>query len=229
MSGNQVRAARTSRGWNQQYLAKKVSVSQGYVSLLERNRRPVPRRLAAKLASVLEMSATTLPLGETTPLKQDHVPSVLGTLGYPGFEYLRTRQRLNPAEVLFRTLQSDDVDGRVVEALPWLVMRYHDLNWDWLVPLAKQHDLQNRLGFVVSAAKRLAENRGDVVATTVLGKWELVLEHSRLQKQDTFSRRTMTESEKKWLQVHGSPNAKRWNLLSSLSTEMFHHATHPAS
>jgi len=222
MTGAHVRAARRTRGVKQQDLARQLGVSQGYVSLLERNRRAVTPRLARKLASVLEMSATLLPVHGTKPLKVERASRVLGALGYEGFGYLRGR-RLNPAELLLGILGAEDVDGRVVEALPWLALKYPNLNWEWLVPLAKQQDLQNRLGFVVSVARGLADSRGDANAAAVLRRWERVLQNSRLQKEDTFSRRSLTAAEQKWLRVHRSPEAKRWNVLSTLSAESMRH------
>jgi hypothetical protein len=80
-------------------------------------------------------------------------------------------------------------------------------------------DLQNRLGFVVSLARELAEKRGDVRASTVLAKWEQVLERSRLQKDDSFSPETLTEAERRWLQTNRSAEGRRWNLLTNMSAE----------
>jgi hypothetical protein len=111
------------------------------------------------------------------------------------------------------------VEPRLVEALPWLLMKYPDLHWESVVSQAKQHDLQNRLGFVVSLARELAEKRGDVRASTVLAKWEQVLERSRLQKDDSFSPETLTEAERRWLQTNRSAEGRRWNLLTNMSAE----------
>src|ERR1700675_1132159 len=62
----------------------------------------------------------------------------------------------NPAEVLLGALAQDDLEPRLVEALPWLVLRYSTLDWSWVVREAKVRDLQNRLGFVVGLARQLA-------------------------------------------------------------------------
>lgn len=50
----------------------------------------------------------------------------LGALGYPGFSYLRSRRRRNPAEVLQEALNEPNLDARVAEGLPWLAMTYVD-------------------------------------------------------------------------------------------------------
>ena len=211
--------ARKARGLKQEALAAKLGVSQGYVSLLEGNQRTVPPRLAAKLASVLNMAPTTLPMRDAKALKGDQAAKALGALGYEPFGYLAHGRRLNPAEVLVAVLRTDDVDARVVEALPWLLVRYSDLNWEWVVRSVKQDDGQNRLGFVLSLAKGLAESLGDSKAAASLGEWEQRLEKSRLQQDDAFSRHTLTKAESNWLQAHRSPEARRWNLLSTLTVE----------
>ena len=128
-------------------------------------------------------------------------------------------RRLNPTELLLRTLRADNVDGRVVGALPWLLVRYPELRWDWLVRLVKQEDLQNRLGFLVSLARGLAEARHDDKATAVLLVWEQRLEPSRLLRSDSFSRSASTDAERRWLVSHRSLEAKHWNVLSTLSAE----------
>lgn len=218
MSGTQVRMARRAKGLNQKALASRLGLSQGYVSLLERDRRPVHGRLAGKVAAVLGMSPTALPVADTKPLKLERATRSLGALGYEGFGYLRGR-RANPTSVLLGTLRAENVDGRVVEALPWLLVKYPNLNWEWLMPRVKQADLQNRLGFVVSLARELAALRGKSKAVAVLSKWESALERSRLQANDTFARGTLTESERHWLREHSSAQGKRWNMLSTLNVD----------
>ena len=221
MSGTQLRAARTRRGLKQQELADRLGLSQGYVSLLERNRRVVPRRLAQKLASVLQLPATSLPVGDTEPLEPERATRVLGTLGYEGFKYLRRGRRLNPAELVLRILRGDNVDARVVKALVWLLVQYPDLEWDWVVRMAKQNDLQNRLGFLVSLARGFAEVH-DPKATPALRHWEQALEKSRLQKTATFG--PLTDAEQTWLQTHSSAEAHHWNVLSTLSVDALQYA-----
>lgn len=217
MNGAQVRTARKARGLNQADVARRLGVSQGYVSLLERNHRSVPVALAPKLASLLDMPARLVPVRAGAALRAADARRQLGTLGYPGFEYLESRRRLNPAEVLLRTLRADVLDARVVSALPWLLVQYPDLKWEWVVREAKQDDLQNRLGFVVSLARALAEAQGQTHAVNTLSQWEHRLEASRLLKTDALS--SATEAEERWLRHHRSPEARRWNVLSTLTAE----------
>lgn len=223
MTGPQLKASRKQRRWNQQQLAERLDVSQAYVSLLERGRRRLPAALVNRLASHLDLPATALPLRADAPLDSHRATQALGTLGYDGFAYLRDLHPANPAEVLLRTLGADHLDARVVESLPWLVRKYADLDWDWVVSRAKQADLQNRLGFVLAVARGLTERDDDAKTTTVLRALELRLESSRLQKQDAFSRRSLTTAEARWLQEHSSPEAKHWNMLSTLSATTARH------
>lgn len=227
MAGTEVRAGRKARRFTQVHLAHKLGVSQAYVSLLETNQRRVPRRLALKLASLLQLPSSTLPVtSQTRPLPSERVAGTLGTLGYPGFAYLHHNRKLNPAEFLVRTLRRKNLDARLVEALPWVVARNPTLDWKWLLPTAKQNDLQNRLGFVVTVARQLAERQNDPMTATKLRKWEGMLEHSRLQQEDAFAGDTLTEAERRWLRANRPPEAEHWNVLTNVRAEHIERALH---
>jgi transcriptional regulator with XRE-family HTH domain len=219
MTGAEVRAGRDRRGWQQEELAERLGVSQGYVSLLESGQRPVSKRLTAKLVSLLSLSPSALPMPTPKPLPNQQVARALGRLGYPGFAYLRSGANMNPMEVLLGALLADDVDARVVEGLPWLLFRYPDVDWDRLVAYAKQHDAQNRLGFLVTLASRLAAAKGDAAAVELLERREQALQRSLLQQDDTFSRASLTQAERRWLAANRPPEAKRWNLLATLNVD----------
>lgn len=217
MSGADVVRARKARGWKQRDLASKLGVSQPYVSLLERDRRHVPQRLARRLSRVLDLSPSMLPLGSASqPLTSRRAASSLGRMGYPGFAYLRSGSSLNPAEVLVRTLGAESLDARLVEALPWVLVNYPDLDWDWLVREAKSNDSQNRLGFIVTLARQLAQGRGDSRTAETLAHWQRVLERSRLLREDAF-RKSLTNAERRWLRANRSTEAENWNVLSTLT------------
>lgn len=48
----------------------------------------------------------------------------LSSLGYPGFAYVRARsEKRNPAEVLVTALAQKDLEARVAEGFPWLLLR----------------------------------------------------------------------------------------------------------
>jgi transcriptional regulator with XRE-family HTH domain len=217
MTGQELRDARKARGWTQAELAGHLAVSQGYVCLLERDQRPVPGPLAQKLASLLNLSPNRRPLGSSTaPLEADAATRALGTLGYPGFAHYRQRQTLNPADLLLKALRTPELDARVVEALVWVALTYADLDWEWLTREAKVNDLQNRLGFLVTLARQLAEGAGSADAAARLALPEEALGHSRLLREDAF-RPSMTEAERRWLREHRPPEAVHWNVLTNLS------------
>jgi hypothetical protein len=143
----------------------------------------------------------------------------LAALGYPGFAYLRTKVRRNPAEVLLDALNEPNLDARVAEGLPWLVLAYADMDWDWLVRNAKLDDRQNRLGFAVSLATEVAERKNDSVRTQKLRACAGALESARLAREDTFCHDAMTQVERVWLREHRSPAAAHWNLLTDMKGE----------
>jgi transcriptional regulator with XRE-family HTH domain len=216
MSGTDLRQARREHGWTQAELAARLEVTQAYVCLLERQRRAVPARLAQKLVRVLKLSPSTLPVQTAHgPLQADEASAALAAVGYPGFAYRRHRRPLNPADLLLRVLRSPDVDTRVVEALPWLLVKYPDLGWPWLLREAKADDLQNRLGFLLAVARQLAELRGDLDTARTLAEQERALDGSRLQREDAF-RASMTEAERRWLREHRPSHAAHWNMLSTM-------------
>lgn len=217
MTGVELREARRARRWTQSKLAHRLGVSQAYVCLLERGRRTVPTRLARKLTGLLQLPLSTLPLGKRRdPLEDEEATAALGALGYPGFAYARARRALNPADLVVRALRRRDVDARVVEALPWVLLRYPDLDWAWVRREAKADDLQNRLGFLVSVARELAEHRGDTRAAQRLTEQEHALQDSRLQREDAY-RESMTDTERRWMREHRPPLAAHWNMLSTMN------------
>jgi len=208
-----MKRAREARGWTQAEAAQQLGVSQGYVSLLESGARPVPAKLASSVCRTLGLPPTVLPEVDLN-LTPDRLPGVLGALGYEPFGYLRGRL-FNPAAVLLAALCQNDLPARVVEALPWLALHFPGLNRDWLVQRAKLHDVQNRLGYVVTLAAQVA---GAGVAPRLR---ELVqaLELSRLVREDTLCHDSMTETERGWLREHRPTEAKHWNLLTDLSRD----------
>jgi hypothetical protein len=143
----------------------------------------------------------------------------LGAFGYPGFSYLRGRATRNPAQLLLDSLEQPDLDTRVVEGLPWLAWNYADMEWERPVTHAKKHDLQNRLGFVVTLAKELADRRQDQLRSNRLSAPHAALEHSRLAREDTLCHESMTAAERRWLQRNRPEEARHWNLLTDVQLQ----------
>jgi hypothetical protein len=186
--------------------------------MLERGRRPVTPELAARATKVFKLSPTALPLeGDgASNLDDSEFKSELGELGYPGFSYLRGKSHYNPARLLFLALDQDDLDRRVVEALPWLTFRYSDLDWEWLLRNAKLNDRQNRLGFIADLAEELAEKMGDATRRKSLSKNKAIMDRSRLAREDTLANESMTQAERKWLRHNRPSRARHRNLLTDL-------------
>lgn len=100
------------------------------------------------------------------------------------------------------TLGAKNLDARLREALPWIVFNFADLDWRQIIKLAKINDLQNRLGFIVSLARRLAEKTGDKEKIKLLRLLEEEFSLSRLYREDTFCSSSMTNAERNgWGQI----------------------------
>ena len=101
--------------------------------------------------------------------------------------------------------------------MPWVLERNPKLDWKGLVTYAKVRNAQNRLGFFVTLARELAEARSNVETSAKLKDVEKELELSKLAAETTLGRDSMPEAEKEWLRKNRPPQAKRWNVLSSLT------------
>ncbi len=215
MDSEQLKRARLQRGYSQEEAATLLGVTQAYFSMLETGHRKPSARLARKLMRTYGLPPTVLPVSDgpknVTP---DFLAQELASLGYPGFAHLRRSglRKVNPAEYLLSALTQRDVEARVVEGLPWVVVRYPDMDFDWLVPQARMKNLQNRLGFAVTLARLAGGNDS-------LRRPEQTLAESKLAKEDSFCK-DLNEPERRWLREHSSEQARQWNLLSDLRPDM---------
>ena len=227
-----LRAARKQRNWTETEAARRLGMSQSYVAMLERGQRKLTPRLTRRFKALYGLRPTMLPMSdvfEPHAATSEALAKEVSALGYPGFAYLKSGLReKNPAEVLLGALAQENLEPRVMEALPWLLLQYWDMDFGWLVAKAKLNDLQNRLGFVVSLAKRVSERRPSHTneeqrqALAHLGK---MLENSRLAREDTFLRRLTTDVEREWLRQNRSEDARHWNLLTNWRPEHLPYAS----
>ncbi len=211
MNPKQLREARLQRGYTQQQGAARLGVTQAYFSMLENGARTPSSELARKLMRDFGVPPTVLPVsaGPLMNVTPDFLASELALLGYPGFAHLRhASKKLNPAEFLLTALSQRNLETRVAEGLPWLVFRYPDMDFEWLVLQARCRNLQNRLGFCVTLAKLAGGNDS-------LQEPEQELLNSKLEREDSFCRE-LNEPERRWFQEHRSDQARQWNLLSDL-------------
>ena|SRR5437868_5102479 len=229
MIGSELQNGRKHKGWTQQLASAKLGVSQPYLALMEKGDRPVSKKLARKAAQLYALSLTVLPIetdcSDAPRCDEPKVASYLAGLGYPGLAYMRPAIRRNPAEVLFVALSCADLDSRLVEALPWVLLQYHNLDWRWLLAAVKTQNLQNRLGFVTTMARQLAEQRGNQASAESLKQNEAGLERARLVHEDTLCHRSLSRAEKRWLRKNRPAEARHWNLLTDLSPRHLSYAT----
>jgi hypothetical protein len=192
--------------------------------MLERGQRPLTTPLVHRFMRVYKLSPAFAPPPaqlENGALSQDALASDLAGLGYPGFGHLRASHWTpkNPAAVLLAALASEELDARLVEALPWILLEYPTLDQDWLVQHAKLHDLQNRLGFVTGLARELAQRMGQKETATTLRVLEDRLERSRLAREDTLGRRHVSERAREWVTRKRSVEAQRWNVMTDWTVD----------
>jgi len=223
MTHEQLKAGRLESALTQVEAAVRLGVSQPYLSQLEKGERPITAQLARLAAALYRLPATALPIPESVarriPANSDTLSRQLAGLGYPGFAHLR-HAKANPAAVLLEALVQEDLEVRLVEALPWVVLTYPDLDWSWLIREVKLRDAQNRLGFVVAMARDLAATRPPLrPALERLSSVAIELERARLAREDTLCRESMPPAERDWLATTRSALARHWNLLTGLTPD----------
>jgi transcriptional regulator with XRE-family HTH domain len=225
MTGANLRNIRKQQGWNQKEIALRLGVSQTLVSLWEQNERRLPTRRLHQLWQLgMKMDATELPMRNNLKSAKVNYAQELSNLGYPGFAHFQSGEpKWNPAQLLVKALSEHDLDRRVVEALPWLVLHYSEMNWDWVRREAKLLDLQNRLGFTLALARKLAVKKQQLDVANRLEQQEKALGGSLLVKEDTYCYDGMTQSERRWLQTRRSPDATTWHVLSDLEPAYLTH------
>ena len=203
--------------------AARMGVSQPYFSMLEKGERAFTDDLARAAAKLFGLSPTALPLPQASNLAAkvdpDFMARQLSGLGYPGYAHRRP-VKANPAAVVLQALLQDDLGVRLSDALPWVLLVHHDLDWKWLVTHAKQFDAQNRLGFLVGMALELADQRKfQPDAARDLRPVLAALERSRLAGEGTLCEESMTQSERAWLHQNRSNLSRHWNLLCAMTPE----------
>jgi transcriptional regulator with XRE-family HTH domain len=229
MTAHGLRQARLAKKWRQLEAAARLGVSQSYLAMLERGQRRLTPELARRVARVYAVTPTAVPRSQRAlPARLDAqaLMRAVAALGYPGFGHLWSRRSppRNPGEVLRAALAQDNLEPRLVEALPWLVLRYPDLDWSWVVREAKLRDLQNRLGFVVALGRQVARRVGDERTAARLADLEAQLYRSRLAREEPFCQAELRDPERRWLATNRSEDARRWNLLTDWTADAVRYA-----
>lgn len=128
--------------------------------------------------------------------------------------------RQDPAVVLLAAIACEDLELRILRALPWLALEYYDLDWNWAIKEARRRQKQNRLGFVVSLAQQLgARSYGNEERLAILAETEEKLFEYRLETEDTLCQQGMAEGSKRWLRENRGREARLWNILTDLEEE----------
>jgi len=225
MTAREWKGGREVAGLTQVEAARSLRVSQPYLSQLETGLRVASAALARRAARLYRLP-TALPL--PAPLEFRGMPpdqQDLSALGYPGFEHVRSSKLSNPAAVVLGAVVQRDLDTRLVEALPWVLSTYSDLNWAWLRDRAKLHNAQNRLGYLVHLAQQTARSTpGHENVNRILASWQDELEEARLAGETTLCRDSMPARERAWLRANRPETAAHWNLLTSLTAEQLPYA-----
>lgn len=223
MTGRDLKEYRKNCRLTQEEAAKVLGVSQTYLSLLESDKRRLTAELKEKLVRKMQVRPTELPAKtkdyEVSNVSDHQLTADLAALGYHGFSHWKPSRLKNPADVLLSALKSNNRDARLVEAFPWLVLKFPDMEWNSLVMAARAHNLQNRLGFVTDVAKRVAESKNDQKMVRKLAHWRSKLELSKLEREDTLCNEAMTKAERNWLSTRRPESAREWHLFTDLSPE----------
>jgi transcriptional regulator with XRE-family HTH domain len=225
MNAEKLKKARLAGGWTQAEAASRLGVSQPYYSQLESGYRPFPEELALSAVREFRLSPVALPLPELdphlAPLDPRELAAQLASFAYPGFTHMKKASKpINPAFLVSGALAHPDLDARLVEALPWVLAEFHDLDWDWLFAQCRLGNQQNRLGYLVSLTMKLAKPVAEALLTKALSE----LERSRLAVEGTLCRESMSAAERTWACKHRPTEAAHWNLLTTLTADQLTHA-----
>jgi hypothetical protein len=145
----------------------------------------------------------------------DRIKASLGGLGYPGFRYLApTPVKVDPREVLFEALLADDLDQRVVDALPWVLAHRNGLDLRALADQVRSAGLQNRLGFLIEITVSAAKGLRCTEVTEKLEPFLVALREVRRRNEDTLAKASMSQVERRRLHRSRPKAARFWRLLT---------------
>lgn len=223
MAHQQLRAARRKAKLSQHAAAVRLGVSQPYYSQMESGARALPGELATRAVNRLGASPCVLPLPELSATWQsvspDRLTSALAALGYPPFAHWRkSAQVMNPALAVVSSLAHADLDVRLVEALPWVLSEFMDIDAGWLAAQSRLLNVQNRLGYLVTLADAVG------ALTPHLAQLLSGLKASKLAGEGTLCRDSMPRAEREWIRKHRPAPAEDWRLLTTLTREQLPYA-----
>lgn len=150
----------------------------------------------------------------------DTIKALLGGLGCPEFRYLAPATvEVDPREVLLEALRAEDMDQRVIDALPWVLAHRSDLDLRKLTDQVRAAGLQNRLGFLIEVTVSAAKSLRYSEVTKRLEPWLVVLREVRHPNEDTLAKASMTQVERRRLRRSRSSSARFWRLLTDMNAK----------
>ncbi|MGH9583924.1 MAG: hypothetical protein ACRD4O_13415 [Bryobacteraceae bacterium] len=159
-------------------------------------------------------------------MNPEQLAAELAALGYPGFAYLKQQgSGKDPGGILIAALEQENLEARLFEALPWLVLAYwQEMDSEWLLQQATLRGVQNRLGFVVTLAKK-AGRKIDVDSRRgrTLEALEVALKEHLLSREESLHE--MNQAERNWLEGHRPKEARDWKLLTDWQPAMLRYVT----
>jgi transcriptional regulator with XRE-family HTH domain len=223
VSGNELKTLRRQKRWTQIEAAKRLGVSQPYLALLESGKRRLGEAVTRRAVRLYGASPVALPT-KSSPVREvedEKLARELAALGYPGFAYMKGGWKRNPMEVVLSALAKPNLEARQVEALPWVLLNYPEMPASELVGHARSQNLSNKLGFVTSLARQVAEKFDSGSSTRVLSlrQLEKQLSESRLLAEGTLCQDSLSDREKNWLRETRPEDARYWNLLTRWKAE----------
>lgn len=151
----------------------------------------------------------------TAKMTAEQLALELAALGYPGFAYLRGGgSAKDPKGILLAALEREHLEARLFEALPWLVLVYwQEMDLEWLFEEATRRGVQNRLGFVLTLARKAGTKlAADSSRERAMAALEAALKQHLLPREESLHE--MNQAERKWLEGHRPKEAREWNLLT---------------
>lgn len=234
---SKLRELRKAAGLNQAHVAAKLRISQSLVSMLEGGRISLSDDLAPGFARLYSVEvgqlrefgrsdASRLKLSESpaaavamASVDADALIQSLAALGYPEFKQSGKKYSADPSSLLLTALRQPVLARNVAEALPWVALSYEVEISDILIR-ARIHDLQNRLGYVLTLARKVAERQKDFIGRRkALSEMRMNLLPARLAREDSLCLGQAGSEEQEAARNSRPDFAVFWNMLDDFTPE----------
>jgi transcriptional regulator with XRE-family HTH domain len=224
MNATELLNARQTAKLEQIDAAKKLGISQPYLSLLESGKREITEKIALRAVKMFRLPPTSIPpkfnFEDSQPVSNEILREDIAALGFADFAGFKKKTRhKNPADVLFQAISKDNLDSETLKALPWLIVEFYDLKWEDVVKACKLNNLQNRLGFLISLAINIAVKKGEFKKASSLSTIIAELEKSKLFREEYLCNSSPTPDEQTRFKSKRSKEAESWRIFTDLNIE----------